>query len=97
MKQYQYRITLEYLEDNQGNPKDEKIQFTAANHDDIFKIIELSKQREGFTSDMAEQFTVGLKLMGEVMMAHRDFPLFREIKPHFLEIMKLVKGKGKAE
>ncbi|EIJ67710.1 DUF3861 domain-containing protein [Pasteurella bettyae] len=97
MKAHQYRITLEHLEDQQGNSMNQKIQFIADNHDDIFKIIEMSKQRDGFTSEMAEQFTLGLKLMSEVMMIHRDHPLFREIRPHFVEIMKLVKGKAKQE
>ena len=42
---------------------------------------------------MAQCFAVGLKLMGEVMLENKEHPLFAELKPHFMEIMKAVKWK----
>lgn len=92
MKQHQYRITVEYLADAKGNPVErEPLQFLAPNHDDVFQIIEKIKQREGFTPEMAQRFAVGLKLMGEVMLENRSHPLFVQLKPHFLEMMKIIK------
>lgn len=69
------------------------LTFDAPNHDNIFDIIGLMQEREGFTPEMAQRFAVGLKLMGEVMMENKDNPLFAELKPHFMEMMKVIKGK----
>ena len=45
------------------------------------------------TLEMAQRFAVGLKLMGEVMLENKEHPLFAELKPHFMEMMKVIKGK----
>ncbi|OAM29066.1 MULTISPECIES: DUF3861 domain-containing protein [Eikenella] len=92
MKQHQFRLTLEHLADKDGHPVSaEPLVFDAPNHDNIFDIVKRMEQREGFTPEMAQRFAVGLKLMGEVMMEHKEHPLFAELKPHFMEIMKAVK------
>lgn len=94
MKQHQYRITLQHLADAEGKPVSrDPLVFDAPNHDDIFAIIEKVQQKEGFTPEMAQRFAVGLKLMGEVMLENKDNPLFAELKPHFMEIMKTLKRK----
>lgn len=69
------------------------LTFDAPNYDNIFDIIGLMQEREGFTPEMAQRFAVGLKLMGEVMLENKDNPLFAELKPHFMEMMKVIKGK----
>lgn len=61
MKKHQYKITVEYLADQDGNPVNQTLQFSAPNHDNIFHIIEMTKKREGFTPEMAERFAIGLK------------------------------------
>ncbi|TCP91289.1 uncharacterized protein DUF3861 [Cricetibacter osteomyelitidis] len=95
MKQHQYRITVEHLTDEQGNAvQAAPLQFNAPNHDNIFQIIEKIQQRDGFTPEMAQRFAVGLKLMGEVMLENRKQPLFEQLRPHFLEMMKIIKGKA---
>ena len=94
MKQHQFRLTLEHLADQDGQPVAAKpLVFQAPNHDNIFDIVKLTEQREGFTPEMAQRFAVGLKLMGEVMLENKEHPLFAELKPHFMEIMKAVKRK----
>ncbi|WKT00731.1 DUF3861 domain-containing protein [Gallibacterium salpingitidis] len=97
MKQHQYQITVDYLADHEGNAVNQQIQFNAPNHDNIFRIIELTQQREGFTPEMAQRFAVGLKLMTEVVMEHRDNPLFKELRPMITEMMKVIKGKSRKE
>ncbi len=95
MKQHQYRIIVEHLTDEQGNTvQADPLQFNAPNHDNIFQIIEKIQQRDGFTPEMAQRFAVGLKLMGEVMLENRKHPLFEQLRPHFLEMMKIIKGKA---
>ena len=94
MKQHQFRLTLEHLADKDGNPvTDEPLVFQAPSHDNIFDIVKLREQRENITPEMAQRFAVGLKLMGEVMLENKEYPLFAELKPHFMEIMKAVKRK----
>ncbi|MGX2949909.1 DUF3861 domain-containing protein [Ursidibacter sp. B-7004-1] len=94
MKQHQYRIRVEYLADAKGNVVEcEPLVFNAPNHDDIFQIIDKISQREDFTPEMAQRFIVGLKLMGEVMLENKNHALFDQLKPHFLEMMKIIKGK----
>lgn len=94
MKQHQFRVTLEHTADKDGNPVSAApLTFDAPNHDNIFDIIGFMQEREGFTPEIAQRFAVGLKLMGEVMMENKDNPLFIELKPHFMEIMKVIKGK----
>ena len=94
MKKHQFRITLEHTADKDGTPVlTAPLTFDAPNHDNIFDIIGLMQEREGFTPEMAQRFAVGLKLMGEVMLENKEHPLFAELKPHFMEIMKAVKRK----
>lgn len=94
MKQHQFRITVEHTADANGNPVESApLQFNAPNHDNILDIVARIAQREDFTPEMAARFAVGLKLMGEVMLENRDHPLFAQLKPHFMEMMKIVKGK----
>ncbi len=94
MKQHQFRVTLEYLADKDGHATHAApMVFDAPNHDNIFDIIDMVKQQEGFTDEMACRFVTGLKLMGEVMLENKDHPLFVQLKPHFMEMMKVIKNK----
>ncbi|PWC14104.1 DUF3861 domain-containing protein [Brenneria roseae subsp. americana] len=93
MKQHQYRITIEHLADKNGVPpvEDKQLQFEVGNHDDIFAIVERMRQRSDFDEAAATAFAVGLKLFGEVMMTHRNHPLFAEFSPHFRDFMQALK------
>lgn len=94
MKQHQFRITVEYTADADGNPVNQApLQFSAPNHDNILHIVEAMARREGFTPETAARFAVGLKLMGEVMLENKQNPLFAELKPNFMEMMKIIKSK----
>ena len=55
-------------------------------------LVERSRQRGDFDSDTAAAFTVGLKLLGEVMLKNRSHPLFEEFGPQFGQFMKRLKG-----
>ncbi|MDO5639960.1 MAG: DUF3861 domain-containing protein [Neisseria sp.] len=94
MKKHQYRVTLEYLADADGNAVEQApLVFDAPNHDNIFEIIEMTERREGMTPEMAQRFAVGLKLMGEVMLENKDNPLFAQLRPYMFEMMQVIKGK----
>lgn len=91
---HKYRLSLEYLENNQG----EKIEADAIsldfdNHDDIFSIIETLKKRDFFgNEDQSVEFAIGLKLFSEVMLKNKDHELFRDFLPQFGAFMKQMKN-----
>ena len=92
MKKHQYRITVEYLANADGQPVDAvPLQFTAPNHDDVFALVAKMRERSGLGADDAARFVVGLKLMSEAMLENKDDPLFAALKPHFGEFMKALK------
>lgn len=90
---HQFRITVEHLADQHGNPATEApLTFTAGNHDNILAIVERIQERSQFSPESAAAFAVGLKLFSEVMLEHRQDPLFSEFQPHFKEFMQRLKG-----
>jgi hypothetical protein len=94
MKQHRYRIQIEHLEDNKGQPMSrEPLSFDIGNHDDVFHIVELMRARADFDENPATAFAVGLKLFSEVMLENKDHPLFEEFRPHFVQFMKQLKAK----
>ncbi len=87
-----YKIQLEEiaLKAPLGELRTINIAFT--NHDDLFKIINIQKEKNLFGNENdAIEFSLGLKLFSEVMLRHRDHPLFEELKPAFGGFMKKLK------
>lgn len=96
MKNHHYRVTLEHVS---GKSADDTLhaplQFECTNHDDIFSIIERACAASLFEGDENAAFTVGLKLFSEIMLAHRDDPLFTPLQGAFGEFMKGLKARTK--
>ncbi|MDU8925554.1 DUF3861 domain-containing protein [Pasteurellaceae bacterium LIM206] len=94
MKQHQYQLTLTHVADINGNPVEPKsLTVNTPNHDDIFNIIEIMKNRPEMTEEMAQRFVIGLKTMSEVMLENRKNPLFEQLIPHFRAMMEIIKAK----
>jgi hypothetical protein len=93
-KVHQYRLTLAYLKNNQGEEINrEPLELSFENHDDIFSIIDRQKAKGLFGNEQqATEFTIGLKLFSEVMIKHHKDPLFEELAPAFGEFMKKLKA-----
>ena len=92
MNSYRYRITVEKLADAKDEPVDgQSLSFYAANHDDILEIVNRMKERLPFDAATAASLGVALKLFSEVMLVHRDEPLFAEIRPAIGGFIKLLK------
>ena len=90
---HQFRITVEQIADNHGNPGTRApLTFVAGNHDNILDIVDKIQARGQFSPESAAAFAIGLKLFGEVMLEHRQDPLFAEFQPHFRDFMKVLKG-----
>ena len=94
-KAHQYKLTLEYLENNNGESMDmDPIELKFDNHDDIFKIVQMQQERNLFgNKNQSAEFAIGLKLFSEVMLKNRNNPLFEELLPAFGAFMKKLKGK----
>ncbi|KAF1051418.1 MAG: hypothetical protein GAK43_02418 [Stenotrophomonas maltophilia] len=93
MKQHRYRVTVEHLADADGQPSThrEPLCFEARNHDDLYRVLGLVRRRGDFDEATTQAFVVGLKLFGEVLLEHRDSPLFADFAAHFFAFMKHLK------
>ena len=47
--------------------------------------------------EAAKSFAVGLKLFSEVMLEHKNLPLFKDFMPHFGQFMKALKQTVKTQ
>jgi len=94
-KAHQYKLTLEYLQNNKGDKiETSPLELVFENHDDIFAIVERLKQKNHFDDiNQSQEFAIGLKLFSEVMLKNRNHPLFEELGPAFGLFMKRLKGK----
>lgn len=93
MKGHLYRVTLEHLEDNKGNPVEKTpLQFAVKNHDDLYAIVEKVKAKGLFDENEATALAIGLKLFREVMLNNRGNEVFKELDPYFSEFMKAFKN-----
>lgn len=92
MKKHLYRVTLEHAAGPGGTPAShEPLRFEARNHDDIFAIVQKMRGREDMDEESATAFAVGLKLFSEVMLEHKENPLFADFMPAFVNFMKEMK------
>ena len=92
MSAHQYRITLDYLGGKHAGPEaHEPLSFEAGNHDDLFVIIERVRAAGLADADQAAALALGMKLFGEVMLAHRKDPLFAPLQPAFREFIDAFK------
>ena len=96
MKKHRYRVTLEHLADAQGAPSsyEAPLIFEVSNHDDIFQIVQRMLALDDFDDSSAKSLAVGLKLFSEVMLEHKDHPLFSSFQPQFSQFMKELKGRS---
>lgn len=91
-KNNHYKIKLEEITLKEQVEHLKSLEFEFVNHDDIFKIIEMSKSKNLFGNENdSVEFSLGLKLFSEVMIRHRKHPLFEELMPAFGTFMKKLK------
>ena len=79
MSAHNYRITLAYTGGRKEAQPPGPLSFEVGNHDDIFEIIARVRASRLFGEDEAAALALGMKLFSEVMLAHRDDPLFAPI------------------
>jgi hypothetical protein len=86
MSAHQYRITLEYLGGKHAGPESHPpIVFETGNHDDIFRIVKSVQAAQLFDRDTAAALVLGMKLFSEVMLQHKNDPMFAPMLAAYLE------------
>ncbi|MCV9926555.1 DUF3861 domain-containing protein [Flavobacterium sp. LS1R49] len=90
-----YKLTLEQIslakEDTILSQQPLELEFE--NHDEIFKIIEVIREKNLFEDkNQATEFAIGLKMFSEVMLKNRKHPLFGDFFPVFGDFMKKLKS-----
>lgn len=92
-KKYHFKITVESLDPvEEGRTPKPPLAFNVSNHDNILAIVKRLCAGTHFDENSATAFSVGLKLMTEVMLEYRDDPLFSEFKPAVVQFMKRLKS-----
>jgi len=90
-----YKITLEEVELKDGLQGEKNLEFKFENHDNLFDIIDKMQEKNVFgDKGQSLEFALGIKLLSEIMLKHKDNPLFEELKPAFIQFMKKLKGKA---
>lgn len=88
-----YKVTLEHLSNPKGTDLHQPVQVIFDNHDDIFKIVEILKEKNLFNeAGESVEFAIGLKMFSEVMLRNKENPLFEDLMPAFKEFMKKLKS-----
>ncbi|MFS8146477.1 DUF3861 domain-containing protein [Rhizobium sp. BR 249] len=88
---YTYRITVERLEGDVPSAADKALVFEATNHDDLFKVLSMMREKQMLPWDETAEFTIGLKLFTEVLLRHRSDTPFKKLFPHIGSFMKSLK------
>ncbi|CCH53209.1 hypothetical protein BN8_02286 [Fibrisoma limi BUZ 3] len=88
---YHLTLTLQQYANGQSEPP-RALAFDFTNHDELFDIIDRIRAKDPFGDpSQATEFALGLKLFSEVMIRHRNHPLFEELGPAFGSFMKRLK------
>ncbi len=94
---YRYEVTVRPISDRNG-PVAEGVALTfeVENKEDIIAIAERAQQRGdlNFGQNDSRAFAIGLKLFSEVMLKHRDNPIFAPLSGAFREFMMGLKRGG---
>ena len=98
MSSYRYRVTVEALTNEKGEPTEgQALSFEAAQHEDILGIVERMRARLPFDEDTIASLGVGLKLFSGVTLAQRHDPMFAMIGPALNEFSRGLKERSAAE
>lgn len=98
MNSYRYKITVEALTGEKGEPVEGRtLSFEAANHDDILKIVERMRARLPFDDDTVASLGIGLKLLSEVALMQRNDPMFATIRAPLGEFVRGLKQRSTSE
>jgi hypothetical protein len=88
---HSYRVTLQRQSADLSTDQDASLSFAVTNHDELFQLVKRVASLGILPEGEVAEFTIGVKLFSEIMLRHRDEPLFAELYPHFGNFMKRLK------
>lgn len=103
MKKHLYRVDITPVTNKEGNAptNPQSIAFDFPCHDELHGLLAKVGVIEGLSEQESINLLMGIKMMGEVMLEHRDHTLFKDLNRPFGEFMRTFKQqaaqKGKAE
>ena len=86
---FRYKITVEPI--GKGAESEGPISLEIENHDNIIAIVKHLQARTDIQDGSEESLAVGLKLFSNVLLTHKDNPLFEPLVPHFKAFMQRLK------
>ena len=95
MNSYRYHVTVEMTHDQKGEPVPDdtrSLHFEAANHDDLLEIAQRIRRTQYFDAKTAASLAIGFKLFSEVMLQHRNDPLFEGLREPVMEFVQRLKN-----
>lgn len=96
-KGHRYRVTVEHLATPNGEGETHApLSFETLNHDDILAIADRSVAGGLYARDESLALAIGLKLFTEVMLGHREDPLFAELQPAMRAFIGRFKERNRA-
>jgi len=89
-----YKLTLEQISlMKEDIAFSEPLQLEFENHDEIFKIIDIMREKNLFgDKNQSTEFAIGLKMFSEVLLKNRNHPLVKDFFPSFGDFMKKLKS-----
>lgn len=92
-RSHKYRITVTALVDEVPVAKaPAPLVFTHENHDDLAVIVDRVRRSSGLDADTAAATAIGLKLLGEIVLKHRDNVLFDPLRTPLREFIRSLKS-----
>lgn len=94
-RQHHYRITLEHVAaSTPEQPLYEPLTLDFTNHDDVFSIVQRVQNARFLPPNQAAELALGAKLLGNVLLANRNNPLFTELGQSFAEFVRKLKAQA---
>lgn len=92
LKRYAYQVLLRPI-DADSPHAGKAIEFRHTNHDELSGIVDLVRTTSGLPAESATALAVGLKLLAQTMLDHRDEPLFQGLKQPLREFIGTLKSR----
>lgn len=94
-KRNTYRVTLTPLaSDASIQASLEAVEFIHHNHDDVARIVGLAQASSGLNAESAAAMAVGLKLLAETVLEHKDNPLFDGMRRPLRDFIQELKSRS---
>ena len=94
-KRNTYRVTLTPLaSDTSVKASLDPVEFIHHNHDDLARIVGVAQASSGLAAESAAAMAVGLKLLAETVLEHKENPLFDGVRQPLRDFILTLKSRA---